>query len=76
MTEQELMEMEEEIESIQTGYDLVGYVSTNTADELINYARQLIATIKKTIEDKNITLGINHFYGHENKPPYMDLDDE
>jgi hypothetical protein len=76
MTENELFEIEEEIECIQTGYDLVGYLSTNTADELINYARQLIATVKKTIDDKKNTLGINHFYGHENKPPYMDLDDE
>jgi hypothetical protein len=76
MTKNELFEIEEEIECIQTGYDLVGYLSTNTTDELINYARQLITTVKQTIEDSNITLNISHFYGHENKPPYADLDDE
>jgi hypothetical protein len=77
VTEQQLMVIEEEIEAIQIGYDLVGYLSTNSADELITYARQLIKAQKQTIEARDQNIGINHLFNHENmKPPYMDLDDE
>jgi hypothetical protein len=76
VTEQELLMIEEEIEHIQIGYDTVGYLSTNTADELINYAKKLIQVHKDNNADRKRNLNIGHLYNHENRPGYWDIDDE
>jgi hypothetical protein len=59
-----LQEIKDNLKSIQMQYDTQGYVSTNAADEIIEYCEELI----QTIENFHPTVS--------KKPSYMDLDDE
>jgi signal transduction histidine kinase len=38
----QLLDIKENLEAIQLGYDVDAYVSTNTADDLIHYCKDLI----------------------------------
>lgn len=46
-----LGEIKVELKCIQSDYDVKGYISTNTADELINHCNLLFQTIKQQREE-------------------------
>jgi hypothetical protein len=46
-----LGEIKVDLKCIQLGYDINGYISTNTADELINHCTFLFQTIKQQREE-------------------------